>query len=177
MAMSSTSAPGALAFAGNGANRPLHQDRQILRAGDLALEQATQDAMLARARRHLHGWGVVAGFVPEVSDAAALTVGPGYGVTPLGDELFVPEPVVLPQAAEKTVACCGPGPVGCEEIDPEALAEARAAAAERTVTSWLIARPASRDAAPRPGVPEGCAHPAATLLPSRRCGGVEFAIL
>ena len=26
-------------------------------------------------------------------------------------------------------------------------------------------------------MPEGCAHPASTLLPSRRCGGVEFAIL
>ena len=54
-----------LHFARNGANRPLHQDRQVLRAGDLSLEQATQDAMLARARRYLHGWGVVAGFAPE----------------------------------------------------------------------------------------------------------------
>jgi hypothetical protein len=177
MAATNTSAPGAFAFAGNGADRPLHQDRQILRAGDLALEQATQDAMLARARRYLHGWGVVAGFIPQVSASNNLTIHPGYGVTPLGDELFLPEPVSLPQAAEVAVLCCGPGPTGCEVIDPDALARAREDAAKITLTAWLIARPAGRDAALRPGVPEGCAHPAATLLPSRRCGGVEFAIL
>jgi hypothetical protein len=177
MAMTDQRAHGALLFAGNGANRPLHQDRQVLRAGDLALEQATQDAMLARARRYLHGWGVVAGLVPEVTKSKLLTIGPGYGVTPLGDELFLPEPVSLPDAADAVVRCCGPGPLGCEVVDPEALAAARAAAADITVTAWLIARPASREAAPRPGVPEGCAHPASTLLPSRRCGGVEFAIL
>jgi hypothetical protein len=177
MAMTDQRAHGALLFARNGANRPLHQDRQVLRAGDLALEQATQDAMLARARRYLHGWGVVAGLVPEVTNSKLLTIGPGYGVTPLGDELFLPEPVSLPEAADAVVLCCGPGPLGCEVLDPEALADARAAAAEITVTAWLIARPASREAAPRPGVPEDCAHPASTLLPSRRCGGVEFAIL
>lgn len=166
-----------LLFARNGANRPLHQDRQVLRAGDLSLEQATQDAMLARARRYLHGWGVVAGFVPEVADPALLTIGPGYGVTPFGDELFLPEPVSLPGTADAAVRCCGPGPLGCEVVNPAALAAARAAAGAVTVTGWLIARPASREAGPRPGVPEGCAHPATTLLPSRRCGGVEFAIL
>lgn len=177
MAATDMSAYGALVFAGNGANRPLHQDRQILRASDLALEQATQDAMLARARRYLHGWGVVAGLVPEVTDSTHLAIGPGYGVTPLGDELFLPEAASLPNAADVVVLCCGPGPAGCEVIDPEALAAARMAAADLTVTASLIARPASREAVPRPGVPQGCAHPAATLLPSRRCGGVEFAIL
>jgi hypothetical protein len=175
--MANQVAQGALAFARNGANRPLHQDRQILRASDLALEQATQDAMLARARRYLHGWGVVAGFLPEVSESSVLTIGPGYGVTPFGDELFLPEPVALPSAADVTVMCCGPGPTGCEIIDPEALAAARRLAATVTVTSFLVARPASRDAAPRSGVPEDCTHPGAVLLPSRRCGGVEFAIL
>ena len=159
----------------NGANRPLHQDRQVLRADDLALEQATQDAMLARARRYLHGWGVVSGFVPEVTGSTNLTVGPGYGVTPLGDELFLPEPVSLPDVVDAAVACCGPGPLGCDVVDPEALAAARAAAADVTVTAWLIARPASREASPRAGVPEGCAHPASTLLavaPLRR-GGIR----
>src|SRR5262245_46577539 len=102
-----------LQFAGNGANRPLHQDRQVLRAGDLALEQATQDAMLARARRYLHGWGVVAGFVPVVKQSAHLGIGPGYGVTPLGDELFLPETVPLEDVIKAVLTCCGPGSLGC----------------------------------------------------------------
>jgi hypothetical protein len=174
--MTITGANAPLLFARNGANRPLHQDRQVLRAGDLTLEQAAQDAMLARARRHLHGWGVVAGFIPEVT-AAGLTIGPGYGVTPLGDELFLPEPADLPTVADAVVVSCGPNPFGCAVIDPEALTAARAATAELEITAWLIARPASREASPRAGVPEGCAHPGTTLLPSRRCGGVEFAIL
>jgi hypothetical protein len=165
-----------LQFAGNGANRPLHQDRQVLRAGDLALEQATQDAMLARARRYLHGWGVVAGFMPTVKEHT-LGIGPGYGVTPLGDELFLPENVSLKDAAAAVVKCCGPGPLGCDVIDPKALAEANKAIEGQPVTAFLIARQASREAALRPGVPEDCAHPASKLLPSRRCGGVEFAIL
>jgi hypothetical protein len=165
-----------LLFAGNGANRPLHQDRQVLRAGDLTLEQATQDAMLARARRYLHGWGVVSGFLLEVNDTV-LTIGPGYGVTPLGDELFLPEAVTLPDAASRAVLCCGPGPLGCAIVDAEALEAALAAAVDVTVSAFLIAQPASREASPRPGVPKGCEHPGSALLPSRRCGGVEFAIL
>jgi hypothetical protein len=51
MTMTDQRPHGALLFAGNGANRPLHQDRQVLRACDLALEQTTQDAILARVRR------------------------------------------------------------------------------------------------------------------------------
>jgi hypothetical protein len=172
-----TPTPSAMLFARNGANRPLHQDRQVLRAGDLALEQATQDAMLARARRHLHGWGVVDGFVPAIGQAGQLSIGPGYGVTPLGDELFLPESVTLPDAAEIAAQACGPGKLGCEIIDLAARDRATSDANATTIEAWLIARPASRDAAPRTGVPEGCAHPASTLLPSRRCGGVEFAIL
>ena len=128
MATTDRSADRTLRFARNGVNRPLHQERQVLRAGDLTLEQATQDAMLARARRYLHGWGVVAGFLPEVAAPASLTIGPGYGVTPLGDELFLPEPVSLPDAAEAVVLCCGPGPLGCEVKDPEARIAALAAA-------------------------------------------------
>src|SRR5712671_5006476 len=110
-----------LHFARNGANRPLHQDRQVLRAGDLSLEQATQDAMLARARRYLHGWGVVSGFLPEVEDKA-LRIGPGYGVAPFGDELFLPEAVSLRDAAELAVTYCGPGAVGCAIIEENILA-------------------------------------------------------
>jgi hypothetical protein len=167
----------ALSFASNGVHRPLHQDRQVLRAGDLALEQVAQDAMLARARSYLHGWGVVAGFQPTVS-GSTLSIGPGYGVTPLGDELFLPTTAELPEARERAVACCGPGTIGgCSFVDAEALAAALAAAENIAVHAWLIARPATREAEPRPGVPADCAHPATKPLPSRRCGGVEFAIV
>jgi hypothetical protein len=165
-----------LLFAQNGSNRPLHQDRQVLRASDLTLEQATQDQMLARARRYLHGWGVVSGFTPTVEERNVLHVGAGYGVTPLGDELFLPQEVTLQDAVKALILCCGPGPDGCNLIDPVLIAQRRAEAASITVTGWLIARPASRDASLRAGVPQDCTHPASILLPSRRCGGVEFAV-
>ena len=126
-----------LQFAGNGANRPLHQDRQVLRAGDLALEQATQDAMLARARRYLHGWGVVEGFMPTTKQDADLSVGPGYGVTPLGDELFLPEDVTLKDIVSAVLKCCGPGPLGCEVIDVKQRDEASKVSEEQSVTDVL----------------------------------------
>ena len=166
-----------LLFARNGANRPVHQDRQILQAGDLTLEQATQDEMLARARRYLHGWGVVAGFIPEILKGDVLRIGAGYGVTPLGDELFLPQTAVLEDVIATILRCCGPGPVGCDVIDTKEIADRDREKAVAIVTAWLIARPASRDASMRAGVPEGCAHPASALQPSRRCGGVEFAII
>jgi hypothetical protein len=177
MATIEQKASGMLLFAQNGTNRPLHQDRQVLRASDLTLEQATQDQMLARARRYLHGWGVVSGFVPTVAESNVLQVGPGYGVTPLGDELFLPQQVTLEDVITALILCCGPGAEGCEQIDPEMIARHRAEPAIITVTGWLVARPGSRDASPRAGVPQDCAHPASILLPSRRCGGVEFAVM
>jgi hypothetical protein len=177
MATIEQKASGPLLFAQNGTNRPLHQDRQVLRASDLTLEQATQDQMLARARRYLHGWGVVSGFVPTVAESNVLQVGPGYGVTPLGDELFLPQQVALNDVITALASCCGPGPEGCDQIDPTMIAQRRADAVALTVTGWLVARPASRDASPRAGVPQDCAHPASVLLPSRRCGGVEFALI
>ena len=172
MAMTERSTSSTLLFARNGANRPVHQDRQILRAGDLSLEQATQDAMLARARRYLHGWGVVSGFIPHLSEDE-LILGPGYGVTPLGDELFLPQEVKLSKVAEVALLCCGPGPAGCEQIDPKELERDRIAAAEAVVDAYLIARPASREALPRPGVPDGarirrrcCCRPGAAAASS-----------
>jgi hypothetical protein len=163
-----------LSFVGNGSDRPVHHDRQVLRAGDLALEQATQDAMLARARRYLHGWGIVAGFVPQVTEDHELVIGPGYGVTPSGAELWMPQSTSLADAAARVLACCGPDSPGCEELDERGAVVGPEVG---TAAGWLIARPASRPAEPRSGVPEGCEHPATTLLPSRSCGGIEFAIL
>lgn len=190
----------ALAFSANGANRPIHQDRQILRADDLALEQTTQDAMLARARRYLHGWGIVSGLAVDlVSDATSndppiVQVGPGYAVTPLGNEIFLPQAVTLSDALTLAWKACGPDACECslsDTADTASVTGATAAAPTRdlssvravaasdnatTVQCWLIARPGSRDASPRAGVPQGCEHPASQLLPSRRCGGVEFAV-
>lgn len=175
--MTLQSAKAALSFASNGTKRPVHQDRQVLRASDLTLEQTAQDAMLARARRYLHGWGIVEGFVPQVADGVTLTIGPGYGVTPTGAELWLPKPVVLADAAAAVLACCDPGSVGCSETNDAAAEALRKAKITTPISGWLIARPANRLAEPRAGVPQGCDHPARTLLPSRRCGGVEFAIL
>jgi hypothetical protein len=175
MTLQSAKAP--LIFAANGTKRPVHQDRQVLRASDLTLEQAAQDAMLARARRYLHGWGIVGGLVPQVAADGVVTITPGYGVTPTGAELWLPQPAVLAGAAASLSACCGPGPAGCDAVDAAGTAAASVTVPTTTVTGWLVARPASIDAEPRPGVPQDCAHPATALLPSRRCGGVDFVIL
>lgn len=175
MTLQSGKAP--LSFTSNGTSRPVHQDRQVLRASDLALEQSAQDAMLARARRYLHGWGIVEGFLPQVAEGNVVTIGPGYGVTPTGAELWLPEPAAFEGAAAAAWACCGTGPAGCDAVEAAEVAASSEAAATSPVIAWLIARPASQLAETRAGVPQGCAHPASTLLPSRRCGGVELAIL
>jgi hypothetical protein len=175
--MTLQSAKEPLSFATNGVDRPIHQDRQVLRASDLTLEQTAQDAMLARARRYLHGWGIVGGLVPQVAGNGLVTIGPGYGVTPTGAELWLPQPAVLAGVAAALSACCGPGPAGCDTVGAAPGAAATTTVPTTTVTGWLVARPASLDAEPRAGVPQDCAHPASTLLPSRRCGGVDFGIL
>jgi hypothetical protein len=175
--MTQQSAKAPLSFAANGTKRPVHQDRQVLRAGDLTLEQTAQDAMLARARRYLHGWGIVGGLVPQVGGNGVITITPGYGVTPTGAELWLPQPAVLAGVAAALSTCCGPGPGGCEGVDAAGAAAASTTVPTTPVTGWLVARPASIEAEPRAGVPQDCAHPASTLLPSRRCGGVDFVIL
>lgn len=81
-----------------GASRVRFRERQLLRADDLAGEQAYHLAM--RRRHHLaqHGWGVVRG-LRLVPVAGGWAVEPGMAVDGYGRELFVAEPSSLPADA------------------------------------------------------------------------------
>jgi len=168
-----------LATSLNGVVTPLYFDRQIVRADDLTLDRASHDAELERMRRLLHGWGIVAGFAllnPE-EDGQTITVTPGYGITPNGNEVFLTEAVSLSGLSDLLKSACGTGMPGCEVIDEAVRGAAEAIWWQGWVQGWLVARPFRQDSDLRPGVPEGCAHPANALLPSRRCEGVTFDIV
>lgn len=165
----------ALAQAANGQVSPLYFDRQVVQADDLTLDRASHDEELARMRRLLHGWGVVVGLIPEVA-GGRLRVSPGYAVTPTGAEVLLTGALSVEEITAAVLTCCGLEGQGCDLLDAEAI-EAAAAAEATPVTAWLIARPTRQDAALRPGVGEGCAHPANALRPSRRCAGVRLGLL
>lgn len=72
--------------------------RQLLTADDLSAEQAYHRETLRRHNRHLLGWGVACGCAVEPVDAAGgwqVRVGPGYAVSPAGDEIVIADSVDL----------------------------------------------------------------------------------
>jgi len=164
-----------LAETRNGLVAPLYFDRQVIHADDLTLDRTSHDAELARMRRLLHGWGVVAGLIPRIA-GDTLTVSRGYAVTPTGEEIYLGADIAVAGIAAAIRARCGPPEPGCDELDPARRAAA-AAARNDPVTSWLVARPTAETAAPRPGIATGCAHTANALFPARRCGGVRLELL
>lgn len=164
----------------NGVVTPLYSDRQVIRASDLTLDRASHDAALARMRRLLHGWGIVSGFDPVAMPSQdAVTLGAGYAVAPSGAEIFLPEPVVLKDLHSRVMLLCGPGDQGCEDITEAAQMSSlvRGIAASASLGAWLIARPATNAAEPRPGVPQGCENPGNMQLPTRLCHMVQLELL
>lgn len=160
----------------NGVVTPLYFDRQVVRAEDLTLDRTSRDQELERMRRLLHGWGVVAGLIPLITEGT-LTVTAGYGITKTGAEIYLREAVAVENILGRVWRSCGPGEPGCKVVD-EAEIRALAAAADTTeVISWLVARPVSSTSDPRPGVAEGCAHPANVLRPTRACDEVSLELL
>jgi hypothetical protein len=97
--------------------RPQYFDRQQLSAADL---NAGLDYMRQRLRwhnRYLHGWGIVCGLrVGRVSaeDLWNLRVGEGYLVTPLGDEVYMPD--LTFDIRPGVEACLGPQE-GCTDLE------------------------------------------------------------
>lgn len=170
--MPGTGARPALAQAANGVVTPLYADRSVLRAEDLTLDRDSSDAELARVRRLLHGWGVVAGLVPVLRQDE-LVVTPGYAVTPSGEELWLPDPLTVDRVAARVVACCGPDRQDCELPDEDELRD-DPDDPDAPVSAWLVARAVHSETAPRAGAPVGCEHPASHLRPSRRCDGVAL---
>jgi hypothetical protein len=81
--------------------------RQLLTAEDMVADQEYFRQKLRRHNRFLHGWGVVCGLevvaAPTEADPWRVRIGPGYALSPQGDEIFVGEAVHL------DLEECGPG--------------------------------------------------------------------
>jgi hypothetical protein len=79
--------------------RPDYAPGTYLGADDLLAEQRYRWQRLRRHNRYLHGWGVVCGLwvVPANHPTRPWTVRvcPGYAIGPYGDEITVPESVML----------------------------------------------------------------------------------
>lgn len=153
-----------LAVTGNTVSTPLYFDRQILRAEDLSLDRRSRDAELERLRAMLHGWGAVAGLVPRL-EGDTVVISPGYGVLPGGAELYLPDPLAITGVLQALLGHCGTGVESCE-LPTDGL---DGAAPGGPLTGWLIVRRHFGTAEPRPGVPDGCRHPANELHPTRQC--------
>lgn len=164
-----------LAESGNGLVTPLYFPRQLVLAEDLTLDRTSRDAELARARRLLHGWGVVAGLIPTV-DGDTVTVGRGYAVTPTGGEVYLAGDLEVEEIRAAVLACCGDGAGRCSPDPPETTRDGSGMEAGPLI-SWLVARPTVHDAEPRPGIAEGCRHPANGLHPTRQCSGVRLELV
>lgn len=158
---------------------PLYFDRQIVRAADLMLDRISHDEELERMRRLLHGWGVVAGFafLKVETEKGNVTIGKGYGITPNGHEIFLTQPVDLTDLVKRVNDCCGPDSPGCEVVEESERLHIAENHEKGFTEGWLVARPHHSDGDYRIGVPDGCQHPANTLLPARRCEGIRFDIV
>jgi len=84
------------AVATAGATRIRFRERQLLRAGDLAAEQAYHVAMRRRHNRAMHGWGIVRG-LRLLHMPGGVEVEAGMAVDGYGRELFIAEPLAIPE--------------------------------------------------------------------------------
>jgi hypothetical protein len=160
----------------NGLDRPLYFDRQLLQAEDLSLEQGFGDFRLALLARNCIGWGVAAGLILRIeaggASAGALSVSPGYALTPMGREVYLPAEVRFDAIEALIRELCRDMP-DCTNVDAPGTAENRGS----SVTAWVIARIAEQDGGLRTAFPEGCGHPGNNTRPSRRCGGARIEIV
>lgn len=160
----------------NGLDRPLYFDRQLLQAEDLSLEQGFGDQRLALLARNCLGWGVAAGLILRLENdphggSAGLSVSPGYALTPMGEEVYLPAAVSFAGIEALIRTLCHDLP-DCRNVDASGAPEAGA----EMLVAWIIARVAEQDGGLRTAFPDGCGHPGNTTRPSRRCGGARIEI-
>ena len=152
---------------------------RLLTAEDFSAEQ---DYLLGRFRRHnrlLHGSGVVQGLdVSLTGDTTtpSVTIGPGYALDPIGDEICVGSATALPLPREGTglyVVIChresptDPVPVFSDPAEPDSATKPSRIA--DTFELFLSATSPQRGADPCGEVPGGQSGVALTrLLFSRR---------
>jgi hypothetical protein len=183
-----------LAVASSGVTTPLFFDRQVIQAEDLTLGEDARSAELARLRTYLMGSGVVAGLVPRLEqhqiedpryELGYLVISPGYGILPSGAELYLPDPLRIPAPLAALRSHCGgdvqgcelPGSPGHDRDRPEGRDDDEDNGPREAGTApsaLLVARRRQHPARLRPGVPEGCRHPASDQRPTRMCTSVEI---
>jgi hypothetical protein len=146
--------------------------RQLVKAEDLRVEQEYHRQRQRRHNRYLHGWGVVCGFEvradPQPTKPWQLSIGPGYALTPPGDEI----------AGEK--GCFDVATCLLESQDPCAFSRpcppiTRRARAIRKL--YLAVRHVECDARPVKVAPVGCGCDDAECEYSRILDGYEFCCL
>lgn len=149
--------------------RPLWVDRQMIAAADLTAEQDWQDAQRARLRRFALGWGVVAGF-EVIKGGDGLRIKKGYGLTPMGHEIYLPDDLNWEGIGKDLRAACHPSAENaCSDLSGQSSDGESGAA-------WIVARLVDAASCPRPGVPEGCAHAGNHWAYTRNATGVQFEI-
>lgn len=174
--MTGTSKKYLLAQIKNGVKTPLYFDRQVIRAEDLTLDRTSHDRELARMRRMLHGWGVVAGFVLTAHDNS-FTVPIGYGITQTGDEVYLTEALTITDVLQHVKQCCASVKAGCEETSLKKVKASESASETEELSAWIVARAVQSKESPRAGVAQGCSHSGNNLLPSRACEIVSIELL
>jgi hypothetical protein len=172
---------------------------RLLSADDLTAEQ---DYFLGRHRRHnrlLHGSGVVEGLDVSVTigtAAPSITVGPGYALDPLGNEICVCTATILPLPPRDTShfvvvgyreCLTDPVPVTSDPAGPDSTAKPSRVAdtfelllsaelAQRRAYPCVDVLLADRDAALRtPGSVTGCASATTGRRSGRSLGHVTAA--
>ena len=123
--------------------------RQLLTADDMRAEQDYFREKLRRHNRMLFGRGVACGLQVQPRDAAdktssAMVVCPGYALSPMGDDVYLPTPVTfdLSTCVKPVIADCAPAGV---------------AVGANTDRSYYVAiRPIDCPSRPVRTLPEGC---------------------
>lgn len=171
----------ACAWAGDqhlvGLERTRFYHRQIVTPEDLTQDQVYFRDKHRRHNRLLHGWGLVCGLVVERCAAAnpedgedpcKVRVTGGYALDPYGDELVVPQPVVIDLCKEDlsgALACLPHDDVWCRPVD-----------APHEGTRYLAVRVLERAVNPV-RAPSGCSCSESACEHSRYRDDYEFRLL
>lgn len=136
--------------------------RQLLTADDMTADQDYFRNKMRRHNRYLHGWGVVCGMqvtvAPDANAPWQVQIGSGYALGPYGDEIFIPNPVLL------DLAQCGPG-AETDPCDPGSLL--RGSPAKSGATLFIAVRYEECYSRPVRVAPGGCGCQDTLCEPSR----------
>jgi hypothetical protein len=146
--------------------------RQLLTADDMTADQQYFIAKMRRHNRYLHGWGVVCGLQVTVAPTAQspwqVVISPGYALGPYGDEIYVPNQVML------DLAQCGPGSA-TDPCDPGSLLQAGVAKTGSLI--YIAIRYEECFSRPVRVVPGGCGCSDTSCEPSRISDSYEIECL